>query len=386
MSVTRGFFRKRPEGSSGRLPPGQYDTGSSWPVLTAEATPRVDLDSWTLTVDGLVEQPTTWSWDEIHAAARSTYAGDIHCVTTWSKLDVTFTGVCVDAADAAGPKAGRAASSWRTPSPATRRTSRWPTSPTARPGWSGSTAASRCPPSTVARSGCWCRTCTSGSRPSGSPGSSCSPRTSRDSGSATATTTAATRGWSSATRVTVTQPEQREAAIEDVTPVETTWAADRIITEEQPDPGHGAAADARRRPATTTARAALPDPAEGARDYTAQRSYSVASDDDDPLVEFLVERLPGGEVSEFLADVAEVGDVLEVRGPIGRWFVWDTRTPALCLVGGIGVVPAVAMLRTARRVGSPTTSPWPRSGEPRAAALPRGAAARRGRGGLHPPR
>ena len=86
-------------------------------------------------------------------------------------------------------------------------------------------------------------------------------------------------------------------------------------------------------------------------DYTAQRSYSVASDDSDPLVEFLVERLPDGEVSEFLADVAEVGDVLELRGPIGRWFRWDTYTPALCLVGGTGVVPAVAMIRAARHLG-----------------------------------
>lgn len=85
-------------------------------------------------------------------------------------------------------------------------------------------------------------------------------------------------------------------------------------------------------------------------DYTAQRSYSVASDDSDALVEFLVERLPGGEVSEFLADVAEVGDVLELRGPIGRWFRWDTHTPALCLVGGTGVVPAVSMTRAARRL------------------------------------
>jgi ferredoxin-NADP reductase len=88
-------------------------------------------------------------------------------------------------------------------------------------------------------------------------------------------------------------------------------------------------------------------------DYTAQRSYSLASDDSDPLVEFLVERLPDGEVSEFLADVAEVGDVLELRGPIGRWFLWDTETPALCLVGGSGVVPAVAMARAARHVGRP---------------------------------
>lgn len=88
-------------------------------------------------------------------------------------------------------------------------------------------------------------------------------------------------------------------------------------------------------------------------DYTAQRSYSVASDDSDPLVEFLVEKLPDGEVSGFLADVAEVGDVLELRGPIGRWFLWDNETPALCLVGGSGVVPAVAMTRAARHLGRP---------------------------------
>ena len=85
--------------------------------------------------------------------------------------------------------------------------------------------------------------------------------------------------------------------------------------------------------------------------YTAQRSYSLASDSDDPLLELLIERQPDGEVSEFLADVAEVGDVLELRGPIGRWFVWDTKSRVLCLVGGTGVVPAVAMARTARRLG-----------------------------------
>ena len=106
MSVTRGFFRKRPEGSSGRLPPGQYDTGSSWPVLTAEATPRVDLDSWSLSVDGLVDQPSAWSWEEIQRLPRSTFAGDIHCVTSWSKLDVVFTGVSLDdLLTMAGPKA-----------------------------------------------------------------------------------------------------------------------------------------------------------------------------------------------------------------------------------------------------------------------------------------
>ena len=85
--------------------------------------------------------------------------------------------------------------------------------------------------------------------------------------------------------------------------------------------------------------------------YTAQRSYSVASAPDDPSVELCVERLDDGEVSTYLADVVEPGDVLEVRGPIGGWFVWDGAMPALLLGGGFGVVPFVAMLRTARELG-----------------------------------
>ncbi|GAB6985462.1 sulfite oxidase-like oxidoreductase [Nocardioides pyridinolyticus] len=96
MPVTRGFFgRNRPERPD-RLPPGQYDTGSSWPTLTAEATPRIDLDSWSMTVDGLAARPHTWSWHELHALPESTYVGDIHCVTTWSKFDMTFRGISVD--------------------------------------------------------------------------------------------------------------------------------------------------------------------------------------------------------------------------------------------------------------------------------------------------
>lgn len=85
--------------------------------------------------------------------------------------------------------------------------------------------------------------------------------------------------------------------------------------------------------------------------YTAQRAYSVASAPGDPLVELFVERLPDGEVSTHLADVVEPGDLLEVRGPIGGWFVWDGVSPALLVAGGSGVVPFVSMLRTARALG-----------------------------------
>ena len=86
--------------------------------------------------------------------------------------------------------------------------------------------------------------------------------------------------------------------------------------------------------------------------YTASRSYSIASAPDGSAErEFTVERLADGEVSMFLHDVVEVGDELEVRGPIGGWFVWDGSTPALLVGGGSGIVPLMSMLRLARSTG-----------------------------------
>lgn len=87
--------------------------------------------------------------------------------------------------------------------------------------------------------------------------------------------------------------------------------------------------------------------------YTASRSYSIASAPSDDLIELCVERLAAGEVSVFLSDVVEVGDELEVRGPIGGWFVWDGVTPALAVGGGTGVVPLVSIMRHARAIGRP---------------------------------
>ena len=95
MSLSRAF-RGRGGPTNRRLPPGQYDTSRSWPVLTAEVTPRIDLASWTFTVEGLVERPTTWTWDEMHDLPSATYSGSVHCVTSWSKFDLTFTGVAVE--------------------------------------------------------------------------------------------------------------------------------------------------------------------------------------------------------------------------------------------------------------------------------------------------
>jgi ferredoxin-NADP reductase len=86
--------------------------------------------------------------------------------------------------------------------------------------------------------------------------------------------------------------------------------------------------------------------------YTASRSYSVASaPDGTDEIELTVERLPEGEVSSFMHDEVVIGDELEVRGPIGGWFVWRGDTKALFIGGGSGVVPLMAMLRLARRSG-----------------------------------
>ncbi|MDT5031516.1 MAG: hypothetical protein QOC94_1687 [Actinoplanes sp.] len=81
--------------------------------------------------------------------------------------------------------------------------------------------------------------------------------------------------------------------------------------------------------------------------YSAQRSYSIASAwTDDGTVELTVQRVEDGEVSSYLTDVLEVGQPLELRGPVGGWFVWKNEPPPVLLVaGGSGVVPLMAMIR-----------------------------------------
>ena len=79
-----------------RVPPGQH-VEHDWPVLTAGPTPHVSAEDWRLRIDGLVDQPGEWSLDDLKAMEPATFKGDIHCVTTWTNLDVTFGGVTVQA-------------------------------------------------------------------------------------------------------------------------------------------------------------------------------------------------------------------------------------------------------------------------------------------------
>jgi DMSO/TMAO reductase YedYZ molybdopterin-dependent catalytic subunit len=75
-----------------RLPPGQYLT-DKWPVLHAGSVPETDLATWDFTVEGQVEQPLRLTWPELLELPRSEVTVDIHCVTRWSRFDVTFRGV-----------------------------------------------------------------------------------------------------------------------------------------------------------------------------------------------------------------------------------------------------------------------------------------------------
>src|SRR2546423_2753969 len=77
-----------------RIPPGQIQT-IKWPVLHYGDVPTVDTSKWTFSVSGMVEHPFSLTWDEFLALPRKTVHCDIHCVTTWSRLDNDFEGVPV---------------------------------------------------------------------------------------------------------------------------------------------------------------------------------------------------------------------------------------------------------------------------------------------------
>ena len=94
--VTRGFFGKRPTAdSSSRIPPGQHQE-HGFPVLSAGPTARIATSAWTFTVRVGPKPVQTWNWEEFNALPMTTITPDIHCVTTWSKLDTQWEGVLID--------------------------------------------------------------------------------------------------------------------------------------------------------------------------------------------------------------------------------------------------------------------------------------------------
>jgi ferredoxin-NADP reductase len=85
--------------------------------------------------------------------------------------------------------------------------------------------------------------------------------------------------------------------------------------------------------------------------YTAQRAYSLSSAAGDGPIEITVDRIDAGEVSPYLVDDLQIGHAIEVRGPIGMFFVWtpEQPEPVQLIAGGSGIVPLMSMIRTRRR-------------------------------------
>jgi DMSO/TMAO reductase YedYZ molybdopterin-dependent catalytic subunit len=93
---TRGFFGRRPAAANAkRIPPGQHEV-FDFPVLSAGPTPRVNTATWTFTIRVGPRTVKSWTWDEFNALPRTHMTRDIHCVTTWTKLDTQWDGVLVD--------------------------------------------------------------------------------------------------------------------------------------------------------------------------------------------------------------------------------------------------------------------------------------------------
>ena len=110
--VSRGFRRRRAaEADASRIPPGQYVT-KDFPVLSAGPTPHTRLEDWSLTIDGALDGPRSWSWDEFLALPAEPVTVDIHCVTKWSKLDTTWTGVPIDTLLDGAETAGDYVTAW----------------------------------------------------------------------------------------------------------------------------------------------------------------------------------------------------------------------------------------------------------------------------------
>ena len=93
--ISRGFHGRRPAVDPARVPPGQYVV-EDFPVLSAGPTPRTPLDAWSLALRGEVDATPTWSWRDFMELPQETFTVDIHCVTKWSKLGTTWTGVSID--------------------------------------------------------------------------------------------------------------------------------------------------------------------------------------------------------------------------------------------------------------------------------------------------
>ena len=330
---SRGFRGRRVDVDPARVPPGQYVT-RDFPVLSAGPTPHTPLDEWSFTINGAVEEPVSWPWEEFVALPRETVTVDIHCVTKWSKLDTTWTGVSVDTLlEGVDTDAGYVTAwcdgGYTTNLPLEDLTGgrAWiayeyggePLEPE-----HGGPARLLVPHLYFWKSAKWVRGLEL--RDHDEPGF-----------------------WETYGYHNYGDPVERAALLGGliVAPARIAWrlAAVTDVIVETPRaktlvldvpgwPGHVAGQH-------VDVRLTAED------GYQAQRSYSIASAPEDATLALTVERLEDGEVSPYLTDELGPGDELELRGPIGGYFVWRSQDggPLLLVAGGSGLVPLMAMVR-----------------------------------------
>ena len=303
--------------------PGQYLT-DDFPVLSAGPTPHTPLEEWTFAVVS-GEERKTWTWNEFRALPSETMTVDIHCVTRWSKLDTTWEGVSVDTLladvehdapyllascdggyttnlpleDVTMEGVGRLRLRRRATRVRARRSC-----PLARP-----------PPVPLEERevGAWLGAARRGR--ARLLGDVRLPHVRRSVAGT------ALRGRLTWQLATVDKLVQETARVKTIVFGASDWA------------GHlaGQHLDIR-----LTAE-------DG---YRAEREYSIASAPGEPAA-ITVERLDDGEVSPYLTEELRVGDEIELRGPVGGYFVWDPEEggPLLLVAGGSGIVPLRAMIR-----------------------------------------
>ena len=276
--ISRGFRGRRdPEVDASRVPPGQYVT-DDFPVLSAGPTPHTPLGEWSFTIRGAVDEPASWTWDELQQLPTETITVDIHCVTKWSKLDTTWTGVSVDTLlagiETSGEYVARMVGRRVHDEPAARGRDR-------RQGVGGlrvrrraarARARRACPAARPAPLLLEERQVGARARPRGT-------RTSPASGRATATTTTATRGRNSGTAGRLSW---QVATVVEL--VDETARTRSVVLDPPAWPGHRAGQH-------VDVRLTAED------GYQAQRSYSIASAPEDEHLVLTVERLDDGEVS-----------------------------------------------------------------------------------------
>ena len=331
--ISRGFRGRRDDAPSDRVPPGQYVT-RDFPVLSAGPTPHTPLERWDFSIVGEVDEPRRWTWEEFRALPSEEVTVDIHCVTKWSKLDTVWQGVSVDTLldglETAAEYVVQFCDGGYT---------------------------TNLPLEDVTGGKAWVAFGYDGEplEPEhGGPARMLVPAPllleEREVGARAATRRNGRARLLGDQRLPQLRRSMARAAVlgrltwrlADVVDVVPETPRVKTIAFDVPGwPGHRAGQH-------VDVRLTAED------GYQAQRSYSIASAPDGTRVELTVERLDDGEVSPYLTDELRPGDQIELRGPVGGYFVWEPAQggPLLLVAGGSGVVPLMAMIRTRDAAGS----------------------------------